>query len=220
MVWIHLLQCSYKLWRDTENLSAVMVFSSAILFFPVSLIVSSHNFSVSVSTLETEKSMLESGWGNKGGDFVFRCQDHTGNTTTHPWEWWCLSCKERSRNFAQIFLLPKSVVIMDLIDYMFTFSLPAIMLSASQWSPVCRLCTMSNSLLEVVFDWPLRVNIHILSVLLKTLKLSKCLCLEQPHPRNEKIQFWTVAQQIIKKKQNRHYCVNPFLESSLGVHEC
>jgi hypothetical protein len=29
------------------------------------------------------------------------------------------------------------------------------MLSVNQWSPVCRLCTLSNSAMEVVFGWPL-----------------------------------------------------------------
>jgi hypothetical protein len=31
----------------------------------------------------------------------------------------------------------------------------------------------------------------------------------------EQIQFGTVAQQIIKKKQNRHYCVNIYFYSLL-----
>jgi hypothetical protein len=137
-----------------ENLSAVMVFSSAILFFPVSLIVSVGIFSVLVSTSQTEKVCWSQDGGIRGRFCLLVC-DHTGNSMMHPQEWWRLSRKEHNRNFAQIFILPKSVVIMDLIDYMFTFSLLAIMFSVNQRSPVRKLCTLYHSVLEVVFGWPL-----------------------------------------------------------------
>lgn len=141
---VHCLQHPYKLWKHLENISSVIWFNSAITFFWMSVIMSNWwPFSFNFDNKEQyAAARFTIGFFTKS----LHASSHLNFSS---------SCKLLVTNFTQIFLFPKSVVIMDLIETLFIFSSLTIILQSAV--PASKLhISSANFGLEVICNCPLR----------------------------------------------------------------
>lgn len=125
------------------------------------------NFSISISTWKTEESLLEQG---RDGDWALQSL-HWPEMSLH-WSLFKQARYQADHNF------DKSVIIIDLVNSLFTYSSLAILLSANWQSLAGKLLTLSiySGMEGRFWSSTARFIFRILSALLKTLKPSKCLC--------------------------------------------